>query len=153
MFGERRKKSASDKTKSNASPSSKGKSKAKNPKDESEEDDDDEEEENGSEDEHTGDEDEEVGSSSYFEMPQTMRYHDYFYLSWSFASLLKILSQVEEDALEEIDPSVIVGRRTRGVKVDYTSPEALERAGLKGNEKDDESDDDAMKEWNFALSF
>ena len=34
------------------------------------------------------------------------------------------------------------GRRTRGVKVDYTSKEALAKAGLQGNEDDDESDDD-----------
>jgi hypothetical protein len=45
---------------------------------------------------------------------------------------------------EEIDPSAIVGRRTRGVKVDYTSKEALAKAGLIGNEKD-ESDDEGMK--------
>ncbi|TBU33929.1 hypothetical protein BD309DRAFT_1008335 [Dichomitus squalens] len=40
----------------------------------------------------------------------------------------------EEEDFEEIDPSVIIntgGRRTRGVRVDYTSPEALAKAGLK----------------------
>ncbi|KAJ3726918.1 hypothetical protein EV361DRAFT_869696 [Lentinula raphanica] len=52
----------------------------------------------------------------------------------------------EEDSMEEIDPSVIMsGRRTRGKKVDYTSAEALEKAGLQNNEKDDE-DDEEMKE-------
>jgi hypothetical protein len=50
--------------------------------------------------------------------------------------------QVEED-FAEIDPSAIIpqGRRTRGVRVDYTSKEALEKAGLKDND-DDESDHD-----------
>ncbi|KAG5642755.1 hypothetical protein DXG03_002236 [Asterophora parasitica] len=49
-----------------------------------------------------------------------------------------------EDDFEEIDPSAIItaGRRTRGVKVDYTSKEALERAGLQGNEKDEDDDED-----------
>ena len=47
-----------------------------------------------------------------------------------------------EDDLKEIDPRAIVGRRTRGVKVDYTSKEALEKAGLQGNEKDEDSDED-----------
>ena len=52
-----------------------------------------------------------------------------------------------EDDLNEIDPTAIVGRRTRGVKVDYTSKEALEKAGLQGNEKDEDSDEDVeMKE-------
>ncbi|KAJ3936795.1 MAG: hypothetical protein NXY57DRAFT_984253 [Lentinula lateritia] len=51
----------------------------------------------------------------------------------------------EDDSMEEIDPSVIMaGRRTRGKKVDYTSAEALAKAGLKVNEEDDEDDD--MKE-------
>lgn len=46
-----------------------------------------------------------------------------------------------------------MGRRTRGVKVDYTSKEALEKAGLHGNEKDEEeSDDDVeMKEASSEL--
>lgn len=48
--------------------------------------------------------------------------------------------------MEEIDPSAILpaSRRTRGIKVDYTSKEALERAGLKDQEKDEESDDDVI---------
>ncbi|KAG6877581.1 Histone H2A.Z-specific chaperone [Termitomyces sp. T159_Od127] len=50
-----------------------------------------------------------------------------------------------EETYEEIDPSAILstGRRTRGVKVDYTSKEALERAGL-ADEKDDDDDDDVV---------
>jgi hypothetical protein len=47
--------------------------------------------------------------------------------------------QQEED-LEEIDPTAIRSRRTRGVRVDYTSAEALEKAGLKP--EDMEKDDD-----------
>ena len=48
----------------------------------------------------------------------------------------------DEEALEEIDPSAIVGRRTRGVKIDYTSKEALAKAGLQGNEEEDDTEDD-----------
>jgi len=46
-----------------------------------------------------------------------------------------------DDDDDEIDPSAIMGgRRTRGAKVDYTSPEALSKAGLKpeGVEEEDE---------------
>ncbi|KAF5383490.1 hypothetical protein D9757_006092 [Collybiopsis confluens] len=50
-----------------------------------------------------------------------------------------------DDAMEEIDPTVIKARRTRGIKVDYTSKEALEKAGL--NPKDiEEDEEDEMKE-------
>ncbi|KAF8828707.1 hypothetical protein HHX47_DHR3000311 [Lentinula edodes] len=53
----------------------------------------------------------------------------------------------EDDSMEEIDPSVIMaGRRTRGKKVDYTSAEALAKAGLKSSEKEEDDDDDEMKE-------
>jgi len=38
--------------------------------------------------------------------------------------------------MEEIDPTAIVGRRTRGKKVDYTSEEALNKAGLKKEDMD-----------------
>ncbi|KAG6378192.1 hypothetical protein JVT61DRAFT_13887 [Boletus reticuloceps] len=53
----------------------------------------------------------------------------------------------EEESEEEdpdIDPSVIIssGRRTRGVKVDYTSKEALEKAGLKPEDLEDDEDED-----------
>ncbi|RPD57512.1 hypothetical protein L226DRAFT_532035 [Lentinus tigrinus ALCF2SS1-7] len=51
----------------------------------------------------------------------------------------------EEDDLEEIDPSVIItsSRRTRGVRVDYSSAEALAKAGLKPEEaaEDDENEE------------
>ncbi|KAG5352992.1 hypothetical protein C0989_011502 [Termitomyces sp. Mn162] len=53
-----------------------------------------------------------------------------------------------EENYDEIDPSAILstGRRTRGVKVDYTSKAALERAGLteNTNEKEDDDDDDVV---------
>ena len=52
-------------------------------------------------------------------------------------------SQVD-DSLEEIDPSAILptGRRTRGVKVDYTSEAALAKAGLKQGEGEEDDDED-----------
>jgi hypothetical protein len=46
--------------------------------------------------------------------------------------------------MEEIDPTAILptGRRTRGVRVDYTSQEALAKAGLTGNEMDEDDDEE-----------
>ena len=46
----------------------------------------------------------------------------------------------EQDDLAEIDPTAIKSRRTRGKRVDYTSPEALAKAGLKpeAEEEDEE---------------
>ncbi|KAF5386252.1 hypothetical protein D9615_002633 [Tricholomella constricta] len=61
-----------------------------------------------------------------------------------------------EETFEEIDPSAILstGRRTRGVKVDYTSQEALQRAGLQGNEKDEDEDEDVeMKDYKFSSTY
>ncbi|KAI0684727.1 hypothetical protein BC835DRAFT_1310415 [Cytidiella melzeri] len=48
----------------------------------------------------------------------------------------------EEESLDEIDPSLIQPRRTRGKRVDYTSAEALAKAGYKPGEtaEDDEED-------------
>jgi len=59
----------------------------------------------------------------------------------------------DEDEFDEINPSVILpsGRRTRGIKVDYTSTEALRKAGLKAEDDAEEEedsfvhDDDATK--------
>ncbi|KAJ7647025.1 hypothetical protein FB45DRAFT_892140 [Roridomyces roridus] len=48
----------------------------------------------------------------------------------------------EEDSLAEIDVGAIRSRRTRGIKVDYTSAEAHAKAGLKKEENDVEDDDD-----------
>jgi hypothetical protein len=42
--------------------------------------------------------------------------------------------------MSEIDPSAIVGRRTRGVRVDYTSADALAKAGLTKGEEEDEAE-------------
>ena len=39
---------------------------------------------------------------------------------------------------QAIDPSAILGRRTRGNRVDYTSEAALKKAGLKDDEDMDE---------------
>lgn len=51
--------------------------------------------------------------------------------------------------MAEIDPSVILApgarRSTRGAKVDYSSAEALQKAGLKPEDLQ-EDDDDEMKE-------
>ncbi|KAI0775822.1 hypothetical protein BD413DRAFT_611293 [Trametes elegans] len=52
----------------------------------------------------------------------------------------------EEDDLSELDPSAIIntgGRRTRGVRVDYSSAEALAKAGLKAEDagEDDENEE------------
>lgn len=53
---------------------------------------------------------------------------------------------MQEDDYEEIDTTAIIntgGRRTRGVRVDYTSAEALAKAGLKPEEvaADDEHEE------------
>ena len=45
--------------------------------------------------------------------------------------------------MDEIDPSVIQPRRTRGVRVDYTSAEALAKAGIK---PEDAAEDDEQEE-------
>ncbi|KAH9942354.1 uncharacterized protein BXZ73DRAFT_97768 [Epithele typhae] len=51
----------------------------------------------------------------------------------------------EEEEFEEIDTSAIItgGRRTRGVRVDYSSAEAHAKAGLQAGEaaEDDENED------------
>ncbi|KAF8629353.1 hypothetical protein AX15_003489 [Amanita polypyramis BW_CC] len=47
---------------------------------------------------------------------------------------------MEEDNFEEIDPSVIKPRRTRGARVDYTSPEALAKAGLDPELEEEDAD-------------
>ncbi|KAI0075772.1 hypothetical protein K474DRAFT_1708767 [Panus rudis PR-1116 ss-1] len=50
----------------------------------------------------------------------------------------------DDDEMEaQIDVSAIRPRRTRGVRVDYTSEEALKKAGLKPG---DEEDDEEMKD-------
>jgi len=61
--------------------------------------------------------------------------------------LLNCIFQAE-DNFEEIDPKAIItqGRRTRGVRVDYTSKEAIAKAGLHGTEDEDSDDDATMKD-------
>ena len=112
------------------------------------EEDDDEEDDMGSDD----DEDSEVSSS--FNIFKGWHNDASFPIIFKFTLMLQTLltkspfllffGQVE-DSLEEIDPSAIVpqGRRTRGVRVDYTSKEALEKAGLQDDEGE-ESDEDVM---------
>ncbi|KAF8558076.1 hypothetical protein OG21DRAFT_1481852 [Imleria badia] len=46
----------------------------------------------------------------------------------------------DEEEDPEINPSNIQGRRTRGVKVDYTSLEALKKAGLTKEDMEEEED-------------
>ena len=47
-----------------------------------------------------------------------------------------------QDDNNEIDPGAILSRRTRGARVDYTSPEALKKAGLTKEDHDDEDDEE-----------
>ncbi|KAG2074685.1 hypothetical protein BDR04DRAFT_1092903 [Suillus decipiens] len=47
----------------------------------------------------------------------------------------------DEDDHEEIDPNAILPRRTRGARVDYTSEEALKKAGLTKDDHDDDDDE------------
>ncbi|KAJ7187934.1 histone H2A.Z-specific chaperone CHZ1 [Mycena filopes] len=51
----------------------------------------------------------------------------------------------EEESFNDIDPSVIQPRRTRGVKVDYTSAEALAKAGMTAEEASADDDDTDVK--------
>ncbi|KAJ7818001.1 hypothetical protein B0H14DRAFT_1379609 [Mycena olivaceomarginata] len=57
-----------------------------------------------------------------------------------------------KDELEELNPSAIQRCRTRGVRVDYTSPEALQKAGLTTEYDADSEDEDAMIEGGCADS-
>jgi len=45
------------------------------------------------------------------------------------------------ETYDEIDPTAITGRRTRGVRVDYTSTEALRKAGFTEGDEEDEGED------------
>ncbi|KAG1752902.1 hypothetical protein EDB19DRAFT_1903283 [Suillus lakei] len=47
----------------------------------------------------------------------------------------------EDEEDHEIDPSAILPRRTRGTRVDYTSEEALKKAGLTKDDHDDDDED------------
>jgi len=48
----------------------------------------------------------------------------------------------DDEDLDEIDPGAILShRRTRGIKVDYSSKEAIEKAGLKPETPEDDAED------------
>jgi hypothetical protein len=86
-----------------------------------------EEEEEEEEDEEEGDEEmEEVRLSPAHFFPMTLK---------------PPCQEEEEDDHEEIDPSAILPRRTRGARVDYTSEEALKKAGLTQDDHDDDDDE------------
>lgn len=55
-----------------------------------------------------------------------------------FRISLTVRSTQVDESFEEIDPTAIRSRRTRGVKVDYTSAEALAKAGLKADDAEDD---------------
>ncbi|KAG2342868.1 hypothetical protein BDR05DRAFT_1059991 [Suillus weaverae] len=57
----------------------------------------------------------------------------------------EIEEEEEEDDHEEINPGAILPRRTRGARVDYTSEEALKKAGLTKDDRDDDDDDEDME--------
>ncbi|KAI0316511.1 hypothetical protein OF83DRAFT_1126408 [Amylostereum chailletii] len=52
----------------------------------------------------------------------------------------------EEDDYQEINPSAIISgsRRTRGIKIDYASEEALAKAGLKPETADEDEGGDSF---------
>lgn len=52
----------------------------------------------------------------------------------------------DDDEFDEIDPSAVLpsGRRTRGIKVDYTSAEALRKADLKPEDDAEEEGEDSF---------
>uniref|UniRef100_A0A8H7Y4H8 Histone chaperone domain-containing protein n=1 Tax=Psilocybe cubensis TaxID=181762 RepID=A0A8H7Y4H8_PSICU len=134
-----------------ASPSGKGKGKAVDVSNEEEDEEEEEEEEDeemqsGEEEEE---EEEEVRALStrlaciHACHTHTRRVACMLALNPNYPALTLTLDTQEED-FEEIDPSAILptGRRTRGVKVDYTSQEALAKAGLQANDDGDDSDED-----------
>ena len=112
----------------------KGKGKAVAPaEDEDDEDDEDDEEEEEEEGEEEEEEEMEV-SFSNFNSNRSTKLNKRVAPSRTW--------HLQEVGLEEIDPSAIRSRRTRGVRVDYTSAEALAKAGLKPG--DDEDEDEEM---------
>ena len=70
--------------------------------------------------------------------------------------LIHSTPHTQEDNLDEIDTSAILApgtrRSTRGVRVDYSSAEALQKAGLKPETEEEDQEesfvanDDEMKE-------
>jgi hypothetical protein len=109
------------------------------------------------EDEEDDDEEEEEDDEDMAEVRSCCPFLTMCNLHWLHARdapNLRCFSLLQEESLEDIDPSVIQPRRTRGVRVDYTSPEALAKAGIKPEDAatDDEQEesyaanDDEMKE-------
>jgi len=54
----------------------------------------------------------------------------------------------DEDEFDEIDPQAVLpsGRRTRGVRVDYSSAEALRKAGLKPEDDGEDEEESFIHE-------
>lgn len=105
-------------------------------------DDDDDEEEEDEEMEEDDDDDDEVCVAlvSIFDAP-FLAPLPWLPLNHADRCFLFVMCSQDESG-EKIDPGAIVGRRTRGVRVDYTSKEALAKAGLHGNEIDEEEDEE-----------
>jgi Histone chaperone domain CHZ/Centromere protein B dimerisation domain len=121
----------------NGSPENKGKGKGKAAAGDSMEEDEEEDDEDEEEDEDEEDEEMDEVSTPLFSTRRVATYSTRL----TFLFILCIFFQ--DDSLEEIDPGAILpssGRRTRGVKIDYTSKEALEKAGLKPETGDEEED-------------
>lgn len=58
-----------------------------------------------------------------------------------FAISVLVVTLDQDENMEDIlEPEGILPRRTRGIKVDYTSKEALEKAGLKEGDASDEDE-------------
>ena len=114
-------------------PVDKGKGKGKVIEDEPMDDEEDDDEDDDEEEEEAEDEDEEMAEVSPFcnhASSHVRRVH----------ARSNELTCLQEESLDEIDPTLIQPRRTRGVRVDYTSPEALAKAGLKPGDNADEED-------------
>lgn len=91
----------------------------------------DEDEDEDEDDEEEGEEEEEEEEEGAEEDEVKQKYNFLCFLNCSLMTSLAL-------PLQEIDPSAILGRRTRGNRVDYTSEAALKKAGLKDDEDMDE---------------
>jgi hypothetical protein len=114
---------------------SKGKAKS-DPKEDAMEEDDEEDEEDDEDEDEEMEEDDDDEDEEDVSVPPTPPLR-------SLRSFRALLTQAQDEEDEEkIDPSAIIsgGRRTRGVRVDYSSAEAMAKAGLKP--EDVAADDD-----------
>jgi len=124
----------------------KGKGKAVNDdamdEDEEEEEEEEDDDDDDDDDEEEEDDDmEEVSPVPFYacDASETRFFSRYiFFTRFSYTQ-----TSIAQDDHNEIDPSAILppSRRTRGVKVDYTSKEALEKAGLDKAEGDDDEEE------------